>query len=202
MENRAARKKAWSWIVLQISHAALGEKIPKWRLEVIFQVGDGSGKVWRSWEDGDRIARDYTRTRIINEALQKGWLPDHFPPFTKALPDEIIHALAVEAAEPLESLPSPPNLHTYRTARIIVNALLDDAVDGIPSYERRAEFSCLGKGHTLSLKSWEAAVEKLQKLLALKQGEGSKNRGVKKSGHAVEDLRAELITAYRRRGYK
>lgn len=166
-------------------------------------MGDGSGKVWRSWEGGKRIARDYTRTHIIKEALQKGWLPDRFPPFTKALPDEIIHALTGEAEGPLKSLPSPPNLDTYRTARLIVSTLLDDAVNGTRSDERRAEFfSGLGDGYMLSLTSWNTAVHNIRTLLARKQRESGQDGRLKESGHALEDLRTELVTAYRRRGYK
>lgn len=61
----------WSLICQRISTLS-GQK--PGRLEAIFQVGDGTGNLFRKWRNGDRLARFETRQKVIAEAQKRGWI--------------------------------------------------------------------------------------------------------------------------------
>lgn len=65
----------WKDIVTLIGDAAARDGVPQWRIEATFQVGDGSGRVWRSWRSGKRSPSPERRASVINSAIRAGWLP-------------------------------------------------------------------------------------------------------------------------------
>lgn len=146
--------------------------------------------------DRKRIARDVTRIRVINEAQQRGWLNLALIPFKNiaALPDEIIHALDQGYPEPLKSLPKPPPGGAHQTAPLIVNALLDDAVNGISS-KRQKEFP--EESNNTDYDRWADAVSAIRDAFAL-----INPRRELTLGADADLLRVRLIAAYRRDGYK
>jgi hypothetical protein len=188
-----AQAEAWSLIATRIKDAAFADGISDIKqLEAIFRVGE----VWRKWIKRKRIARDVNRTRIINEAQQRGWLDLASIPFKDiaALPDEIIQALDQGYPEPLKSLPKPPPGGAHQTAPLIVNALLDDAVNGIAS-KRQQEFPEVS--NNADFDRWTDAVSAIREAFALI------NPGRELTLGADADLlRVRLIAAYRRDGYK
>ncbi|CAE6791740.1 hypothetical protein [Paraburkholderia domus] len=188
-----AQAEAWSLIATRIKDAAFADGISDIKqLEAIFRVGE----VWRKWIKRKRIARDVNRTRIINEAQQRGWLDLASIPFKDiaALPDEIIHALDQGYPEPLKSLPKPPPGGAHQTAPLIVNALLDDAVNGISS-KRQQEFP--EESNNTDYDRWADAVSAIRDAFAL-----INPRRELTLGADADLLRVRLIAAYRRDGYK
>lgn len=191
----AAQADAWSLIATKIKSAAFAEGISDIKqLETIFQVGE----VWRKWMGRKRVARDYTRIRIMEEAQRRGWLDLESIPFKdiEALPDEIIHALDRGYPGPLKSLPKPPPGGAYQTATLIVNALLNDAINGISS-KRELEFP--QESRHIDYGMWQGAVSAVRTALASKT---DPDQELKLSGAAAHLLRARLVAAYRRNGYK
>lgn len=191
----SAQVDAWSLIATEIKNAAFADGISDIKqLESIFQVGE----IWRKWMSRQRLARDYTRIRIMKEAQRYGWLDLTSIDFKKieALPDEIIHALDQGYPEPLKSLPKPPPGGAYQTAPLIVNILLNDAINGTSS-KRQLEFS--KESRQTDYDKWQDAVSAIRTTLA---SNIDPNQGLKLSGVHANLLRVRLIAAYRREGCK
>ncbi|CAE6773356.1 hypothetical protein [Paraburkholderia nemoris] len=188
-----AEADAWALIATRIKNSAFADGISDVKqLEAIFHVGE----VWRKWMHRKRVARDYTRIRVMKEAQQRGWL-DLASIFKDiaALPDEIIHALDQGYPEPLKSLPKPPPGGAHQTAPLVVAALLNDAVNGISS-KRQQEFP--EESRNTDYDRWQEAVSAIGEALASKI---DPDQGLKLGANA-DLLRVRLIAAYRRDGYK
>lgn len=185
---------AWSLITTMIASAAAREGVPQWRLEAIFGVGDGSGRVWRAWMRGERVARRLTYERIISAATARGWFmpTDNQRADIEALPDEAIYMLAGATPCPIEP-PDPPDCElTAYTARIAAAALFKDAEqkDGrLAAWRERTIKPEVFRGVDLRIAdgtAWRAAVQFV--------------RDTPPQHHAT--LKAQIIIAYRRRGYQ
>ncbi|WP_199545114.1 hypothetical protein [Paraburkholderia kururiensis] len=197
----------WTSITRRITFAARinDQPVPHWKLETTFQCGDGTGRLWRCWMNGDRIARDYTRRNIITKAQELGWLELEGVPVDKIarLPDELIQAVTKQLPGELTDVPLPPTGDHYRSARLIVNTLLSDAdsQQGMPDI-RKNEF--LGAKHyraSLSLpgeldklQAWESAIKKLR--LAIDKLD-DKNRHCE-----LKIMRSQLVRQYRMKGFE
>jgi len=84
------------------------------RLEQEFGVGDGSGRVWRSWMAGTRLARAGLRRKIFRIASENGWLDfsaERIVLALQGLPESAVQnaAVAVSLVHPLIlRLEAPP----------------------------------------------------------------------------------------------
>lgn len=196
---------AWSRITCLVSrNASIGNKrVPYWRLEAIFKCGDGTGRLWRCWMNGDRLARDYTRLNIVSKAQELGWLVlDGIANEITQLPDEIIQALTAQLPGELIALPAPPTEENYKSARLIVNALLSDArsKNGVPE-TRENEFLGAKKYRDWSaspenskkFRAWDTAAKELR--LAICDSDGNVKN------HELRILRARLVCRYRLAGF-
>jgi len=67
---RAAEAKAWGLLCSAVRRES---ELSAGQLERHFKVGDGSGRVWRAWMAGDRVARPGARDSIVAEAIRLGW---------------------------------------------------------------------------------------------------------------------------------
>jgi hypothetical protein len=67
-------RNAWSLTIAMITKAANAEGLNQCDLERYFGVGDKGGRVWRSWLDAQKLARQETREEIYSKAKEKGWL--------------------------------------------------------------------------------------------------------------------------------
>lgn len=64
-------KTEWSMICVQILRES-GMSFSQ--AEQHFGVGNGSGRTWRYWVDGERLARQFTREDVISRAKEEGFL--------------------------------------------------------------------------------------------------------------------------------
>lgn len=64
-------KVEWSMICLEILR---NSNMSAPQAEQYFGVGTGSGRTWRYWIDGERLARDYVREKVISRAKAEGFL--------------------------------------------------------------------------------------------------------------------------------
>lgn len=88
-------------------------------LEQKFCVGDGSGRVWRTWMSGQRLARSAQRESILRIASENGWIDlsaDAEPRVVLALQglssEPVIQDAVVRLAHPLAfrlEAPPPPD---------------------------------------------------------------------------------------------
>lgn len=197
----------WASITRHITFAARinDKRVPHWRLETTFQCGDGTGRLWRCWMNGDRIARDYTRRNIIAKAQELGWLTLEGIPVNEIarLPDEMIQAATKQLPGGLTDVPLPPTGDHYRSARLIVNTLLLDADSqhGIPVI-RKSEFLGAKKYRTsLSLpgeldkfQAWVSTAKVLRKAID--------KLDAKSRNHELRIIRSQLVRQYRLKGFK
>lgn len=65
-------KTEWSMICMQIMRNGGMNAV---QAERFFEVGDGSGRTWRYWINGERLARSYIRAAITERAKAEGLLP-------------------------------------------------------------------------------------------------------------------------------
>lgn len=65
-------KTEWSMICLEILR---NSNMSAPQAERHFGIGTGSGRTWRYWIDGERLARDYVREKVVNLAKAEGFLP-------------------------------------------------------------------------------------------------------------------------------
>lgn len=185
---------AWSLVTSMIAAAAAREDVPQWRLEAIFGVGDGSGRVWRAWMSGERVARQPTRERIVAAAIARSWLAptDNQLADIEALHDESVCALARATPCPIEP-PDPPDCELIAyTARIAAAALFEDAEqkDGrLAAGRERAIKPVVFKGVDLRIADGTAWLTAVQFV-----------RDTPPEHHTR--LKAQIIIAYRRRGYQ
>lgn len=116
--------------------------------ERYFGVGTGSGRTWRYWIDGERLARDYVREKLIRRSKDEGL-------FTSANLNDIKRMAAgadVGALPPLEvpEIPADVEMRPVEAAlelwhwikerkisRYLSAALRYDGMEA--EYERRAE---------------------------------------------------------------
>ena len=64
-------KAEWSMICLEILR---NSNMSAPQAEQYFGVGAGGGRTWRYWIDGERLARDYVREKVISRAKAEGFL--------------------------------------------------------------------------------------------------------------------------------
>jgi hypothetical protein len=83
-----------------------------WQLEIKCEVGTGDGQLWRAWIRGDRVGRDHNQSRVLNTALDWGWLEGLE---ARQIADIVRGACVAEVAGlakpdpmPPSSLPHPP----------------------------------------------------------------------------------------------
>lgn len=194
-------EEGWSVIIKSISDAAKHEGIPQWRLEVIFKVGDGTGRVWRSWRNKRRVARQFTRERIITEAYQRGWLNLSKPQQRELenIPDEVIYALPNASHCCVSEVPDPPiQCAIANSARLAASALMDDAYrhDGKLCNLREWATTCEypfadGKEWRVTVKQIRDEIEDIERHETPEFAEQSKRA-----------LYVQLVLLYRKRGYK
>ncbi|MGF6510648.1 hypothetical protein [Paraburkholderia sp. 32] len=156
--------------------------------------------------NGDRIARDYTRQNVITKAQELKWLMlDDIAGEIAELPDEIIQAVAVQLPEGLTTLPAPPpsDTYKYRSARLIVNALLEDACskNGMPK-KRKVEFR---EGKQRGDKT--ATPENSEKSMAWEDTVNILRSSINEfdpetENHDLRILRAQLVCLYRQEGFE
>lgn len=205
------QRSAWSLLSILISNAAAADGFTLRELEEKFDIGDGTGRVWRSWQNGERVAKQETRDSILEESLKLGWIrfgKEHrHTEHTTLIPSEIIQsALGQKFILSDEDLAVPPHemLHgIHRNARSIVAMLLKYLIS------QRAEVALDNKIMRLEKSSEtdpnpyirERDTERLNQMLVWR-----------KFVIAIEPLfndvmnldlfRAQLVTAYRRKGYE
>lgn len=199
----------WARLVSLIANAAKrNDRVPQWRLECVFQIGDGSGRVWRSWASGDRVPYRPTQRWVINESLKRGWLTptDRQLMDLLALPDEQIYSLP-GATVLIDDVPDQPDCFDLTCiARETAAALLSDAVSGIALRRQQAKRptrlrpTAAGRERVLNallqknyeekrvlVERWRFAVSKVEEL-------------VTKYGRDIVEV--ALVVAYRKRGYR
>ena len=199
-------RKAWSLIFTTISDAAFLEGFTLGNLEEKFNVGDKTGRVWRSWKSGKRIAKQETRNHIIDESLKLGWISftqdQKHAQQSALIPYDIIQsALGPQSPFSDDELPPPPSylLSAGRiTARRIVGLLLSDAFSPqlgkrVERFSRlsKAEINPLIKEHVKNMlqedQRWEVFVNAINEELT--------------ANYNLELLQEQLVAAYRRKGY-
>lgn len=206
-EELMQQAKGWSRITRHIAvNAKINNKrVPYWRLEAVFGCGDGTGRLWKFWMNGDRIARDYTRLNIMTKARELGWLAleGALADEITRLPDEMIQAVTKQLPGGLTDVPLPPAGDHYRSARLIVNTLLLDADSqhGMPVI-RKIEFLGAKKyrsslsipGELDKFQAW-ASTEKILRKVIDKLDAKSRN-------HELRIIRSQLVHQYRLKGFK
>jgi len=179
-----AEKRAWSLAVSLITNSS---GFHHGKLECIFKVGDGSGRVWRSWLSGKRLGRDFRRRTILSQATSWNWLTpsDRQLLDLMSLPDAEVFSIpgAPDLPFPVpefEVFESNPFLRT--SARFAASSLLHDALYG-PDRWRRWHMAYLKDEGA----DWRRATEETRKLLATED---------------EKIVHARLIAAYRNQGYR
>jgi len=72
--KNAAEQGAWALACALIEKEAWLAGLRKSALEEVFEIGDGSGRVWRSWRSGNRLPNSTTRRLVLSQAERRGWL--------------------------------------------------------------------------------------------------------------------------------
>lgn len=70
-KSDSGAKTEWSMICLEILR---NSNMSAPQAERHFGIGTGSGRTWRYWIDGERLARDYARENLILRAKAEGFL--------------------------------------------------------------------------------------------------------------------------------
>jgi hypothetical protein len=94
----------WAFLCAVIRKNSL---LKPWQLEIKCEVGTGDGQLWRAWTRGERVGRDYNQSRVLNTALDWGWLEG----LEKRQIAEIVRGASVAEvaglAKPDQDIPSP-----------------------------------------------------------------------------------------------
>ncbi len=204
-----SKARGWALVCGVITRNASLEGVSNRHLEEIFDIGDGSGRAWRRYLRGDRIADSIVRSAIEEIAIARGWLKLGERQWldTSVLPDVPIHSLHQEHLSHIPT-PVPPDheLNPY-SAVMAAAALLSDAFRPDEKLERFREIA-MGRGsssyggaaqreetkrflleHRISDgEEWRAAVLHVKRLIT--------------EGADKEVIRAQLISAYKHKGFK
>lgn len=209
--------RAWALLVSLIASAAKRkDRVPQWRLECIFEVGDGSGRVWRSWASGSRVPSRSRQRFVVREAFDRGWVTPTERQLLEllVLPNETLYSL-LTAPSLVEDAPDPPDrLLAYTRvggANQASAALIRDAEFGI-ARERRAPdrpSRPSRRRKTIAFKTDEAAVYEVMQnefrekcLLATRWKKIVTKVNELISTHDREVVQVALANAYRKRGYQ
>lgn len=128
--KNAAEQGAWSLACTLIENGAWRAGLRKSTLEGVFEIGDGSGRVWRSWRGGDRLPNSLTRRQVLSEAERRGWLT----PSERQLVDlaRLPEIHLIEGGPDIEGIfvaPEPIYPLPMRLPRIAAAMLLRDALN-------------------------------------------------------------------------
>lgn len=205
--------RAWALLVSLIARTAKQkDRVPQWRLECIFEVGDGSGRVWRSWASGSRVPSRSRQRFVVHEAFNRGWVTPTERQLLEllALPNETIYSL-LTAPSLVEDPPDPPDrLLAYKRvggAYQASAALIRDAEFGI-ARERCTPDRPAPRRKTSAFKTDETAVYRVMQkefheecLLATRWKKTVTKVNELITTHDREVVQVALAVAYRKRGY-
>lgn len=205
--------RAWALLVSLIASAAKRkDRVPQWRLECIFEVGDGSGRVWRSWASGSRVPSRSRQRFVVREAFERGWVTPTEKQLLEllALPNETIYSL-LTAPSLVEDAPDPPDrLLAYKSvggAYLASAALIRDAEFGI-ARERCAPDRPAPRRKTNAFNTDETAVHEVMEnefhekcLLAARWKKTVTKVSELFATHDREVVKVALAVTYRNRGY-
>lgn len=204
--------QAWARLVSLIADAAKrNDGVPQWRLECIFEIGDGSGRVWRSWASGSRVPYRSTQRFVADHAFKRGWLAPTDRELIEllALPNESIYSLPT-APVFLKDAPDPPDrLAAYERvggANRASAALIRDAEFGIARERAKPDELSPGRNRAFTI-AQAARSEDLRGyynercLLAARWKEAVATVNELLTTHDREIVQVALAVAYRKRGY-
>lgn len=145
-KSDAKSKTEWSMICLEILR---NSNLSAPQAERHFGIGTGGGRTWRYWIDGERLARDYVREKVIGCAKAEGFLPAASITTIKkmaagadvsALPELEVPKIPADA----EMCPEEATFELWqwmkkrKTSRFMTAVLRYDGLKG--EYQRRAEW--------------------------------------------------------------
>lgn len=154
-------RDAWSFVIYKITETS---GLRPSQLESIFKVGDGSGRVWRTWMNAKKLGRN--ADGIIKIAIERGWLPTDIT-YIKNYSAVKAYSIQKFNHEALNLLPTPqpPGFNQEDKADfhcgILAHQLLEDAKD--INQKRRHELECLKKPHKSPITSANAIVSRWAK---------------------------------------
>ena len=206
-------KSAWSFITLLISREAAADGYTPGTLEEKFKVGDGTGRLWKSWQSGKRLARQENREFIIEESFNHGWLrfdtnqdQNHIK-LAAIIPSEILQkALGPQSDLNEEELVPPPQeflQKSQRSARIFAGMLLNYLTDKreLGSLDHQIERIRKSAMTATDPIIRERDMERLNEMLAWRKCVTY----IRYQFRANSDfglIRVKLVAAYRRIGYE
>lgn len=211
-ERTNPENQAWARLVTLIANAAKrSDGVPQWRLECIFEIGDGSGRVWRSWASGSRVPYRSTQRFVADRAFRRGWLTptDRQLIDLLALPSETIYSLPTAPAF-VKDLPDPPDhlvAHEWvGAANRAAAALIRDAEFGIAPERSKPDELSLRRKEAFTVAQTARAEVLLDDydercLLAARWTEAVAKVNELLTTHDREIVHVALAVAYRKRGY-
>jgi hypothetical protein len=175
-------RDAWSFACRMIQSGAWRSGLRKSALEAVFEIGDGTGRVWRSWRSGSRVPNANKRKNTLMLAEQRGWLT----PAERQLIDiaSLPETYLLKLSPPTNiDPPEPVSPLAVRSPRIAAAILLRDAQDRriralkIRKLAKRvtgnisATYQDISDERSLQVAEWTKGVRLVEKLL-LKHPDG------------------------------
>lgn len=181
-------RKAWSLTIAMITKAANAEGLNQCDLERYFGVGDKGGRVWRSWLDAQKLAREETREKIYSIAQKNGWItsqtlmidfnlpmddPKDLHSELKQSPRHLAQALIDGARgersdkreEMLELLRCKPQESEYQNSAQAKRIVLNKKSNQITKTKARAWLLNISEEDRIKAIKWDEAVNNVRNLL-------------------------------------